>query len=188
MIAEEQTCHPSDFVILAVDDYEPFLSMIQAMLETEGFVVWTAAGGQPALDLLLAQYKKLDRVPDLILADIMMPGMDGYTLYEAVRANPYLSHVPFLFLTAKVDVESIRKGKELGIDDYLTKPCSSEDLLASVRGKLRRAQQRQTLRTQFVGDPTRSQGGRSVVILAVGIVLILLACSIGAILAMGLIK
>jgi CheY-like chemotaxis protein len=173
-------------IILAVDDYPAFLDMIEATLQTEGYEVWTATNGQDALDRLLAEYRDQNRVPDVILADIMMPVMDGYTFYEQVRGNPYLNHIPFVFLTAKAKVEDIRQGKELGADDYLCKPCTVEDLLASVRGKLERMQQQRALATQFAGERSRSQRGSNVIFLIVGVALIISACLLGAFVASGL--
>jgi DNA-binding response OmpR family regulator len=77
--------------------------------------------------------------PDLIVADIMMPHMDGYELYEATHQDERWLSIPFIFLTAKTDKEDIRLGKEMGADDYLVKPVEKEDLLAAIRGKLKRA-------------------------------------------------
>jgi len=173
-------------IIMAVDDYEPFLTMVQSTLEMEGYTVWTAQNGQQALDLLLTQFRNQDRVPDLILADIMMPVMDGYAFYEHVRGNPYLNHVPFIFLTAKIDDGDVRRGKEMGVDDYLLKPCEADDLLASVRGKLRRIKQRAELQTQYTGQPTKRAEGSTVVFLVIGLVLIVVACVIGSLIANGL--
>jgi DNA-binding response OmpR family regulator len=68
----------------------------------------------------------------------MMPDMNGYQFYLRVRQNPAWLHIPFLFLTAKGQSEDIRYAKEMGIDDYLTKPIEAEDLVAAVRGKLHR--------------------------------------------------
>lgn len=167
-------------VILVVDDYAPFLDMVQATLEQEGYQIWTALGGEQALNLLLDHYHQLDRIPDLIISDIMMPGMDGYVFYDQVRENPFLNHIPFIFLTAKRQDEDIRQGKELGVDDYLCKPCTDKDLLAAVRGKLRRIEQRRQLDAQFAGDPSSPQEGKSIVVLVIGIVLILGACVLGA--------
>jgi DNA-binding response OmpR family regulator len=70
-----------------------------------------------------------------------MPRLNGYQLYERVRENPQWVAIPFLFLTARAMDSDIRYGKELGVDDYLTKPIQPEDLLAAVQGRLRRAQQ-----------------------------------------------
>ena len=104
----------------------------------------------------------------------MMPIMDGYVFYERVRANPYLNHIPFVFLTAKSSDVDIRYGRELGADDYLTKPFSPDVLLASVRGKLRRAEQQQALAQQFAGDPDKPAGVVVLVTLAVVIIIAIL--------------
>jgi len=173
-------------IILAVDDYPAFLDMIETTLQAEGYHVWTATNGQDALDRLLVEYRQQDLVPDLILADIMMPVMDGYTFYEHVRGNPYLNHIPFIFLTAKAKAEDIRQGKELGADDYLCKPCSVDDLLASVRGKLQRIRQQRELTTQIVGDSGRPRKATSLVFLIVGVVLVLAACMLGVFVVSGL--
>lgn len=170
-------------VILAVDDYTPFLDMIQATLEQEGYQVWAASGSEQALDLLLDRYHKLDRVPDLIISDIMMPDTDGYKFFDQVRENPYLNHIPFIFLTAKGQGDDIRRGKELGADDYLCKPCADVDLLAAVRGKLRRIEQHRRLRAQVAGIASEPRGGQNVVVLVIGIALLLGACVLGAFIA-----
>lgn len=121
--------------ILVVDDHPEIRESLELVLETEGYHVLLAGDGQEALD-------QLDRHRvDLILADIAMPRMNGYQLYERVRENPRWLTVPFLFLTARAMDSDIRYGKELGVDDYLTKPIQPEDLLATVAGRLRRAEQ-----------------------------------------------
>jgi signal transduction histidine kinase len=81
-----------------------------------------------------------DTLPDLILADIMMPRMDGYTLYEKIRARLEWVTIPFVFLTAKSEREDKLKGKKLGAEDYITKPFDAEELIVSVRSRLGRAQ------------------------------------------------
>lgn len=131
-------------IIMVVDDQPDLVDGVKLILEVEGYDVWTAANGQHALDKLESTFMRRNEqdgsraLPDLILADIMMPVMDGYTLFERVKANPYLQKIPFIFLTAKVDDVDIRKGKELGVDDYLTKPAQPDDLLSTIRGKLKR--------------------------------------------------
>ncbi len=125
----------SKATILVVDDEPDLLENIELMLEAEGYGVITAGDGLEALVLLQTQ------PVNLILADIAMPHMNGYQLYERVRANPQWTTIPFVFLTARKLDSDIRYGKELGVDDYLVKPFRAWDLLAIVRGKLHRAQQ-----------------------------------------------
>jgi DNA-binding response OmpR family regulator len=121
--------------ILVVDDQPEILENLALVLEAEGFRVLTAVDGNEALVVLES------RPVDLILADIAMPGLNGYQLYQRVRENPQWVAIPFLFLTARAMDSDIRYGKELGVDDYLTKPIQPEDVLAAVNGRLRRAQQ-----------------------------------------------
>jgi DNA-binding response OmpR family regulator len=121
--------------ILVVDDQPDVLDSIGLVLEAAGYRVLTASDGVEALDVLEPQ------PVDLILADIAMPRMNGYQLYERVRENPQWVAIPFVFLTARALDSDIRYGKGLGVDDYLTKPIQPEDLLAAVQGRLLRAQQ-----------------------------------------------
>jgi signal transduction histidine kinase len=119
--------------VLVVEDHEPLLTAIKGVLESEGYAVLIAADGEQGLQVMEGA------TPDLIVADIMMPKMDGYTFYEQVRANPEWVHIPFIFLTAKAEREDILKGKALGAEDYLTKPFDPEELLVAVRSRLARA-------------------------------------------------
>ncbi len=118
--------------ILIVDDQPELLSGLQLTLEAAGYGVVVAEDGHIALE-------KLRGEPiDLILADIAMPEMNGYQLYEHVRADARLVRIPFIFLTARALASDVRYAKTLGVDDYLTKPVKPEDLLAAVEGRLRR--------------------------------------------------
>jgi len=121
--------------ILVIDDEPVLRNNVKQILEEAGYKVLTAGDGMEALDVLQAQ------PVDLILADVAMPRMNGYELYERVRKNPHWVKLPFIFLTARTMDSDIRYGKQLGVDDYLVKPFQLEDLLAAVQGKLRRAQQ-----------------------------------------------
>lgn len=120
--------------ILVVEDHKPMLAAIQTILEEEGYTVFTASDGVEALQVM-AKNK-----PDLIVADIMMPRMDGYTLYETVRARPEWVLIPFIFLTAKSEQKAVLKGKKLGAEDYITKPFDPEELTVAIRARLTRAQ------------------------------------------------
>ena len=118
--------------ILLVEDEEVIRESVAEILELNGFLVQTASDGLQALSLLE------NEIPDLILADIMMPQMNGYQLYQRVRSNPAWVWIPFIFLSAKGAGEDVRFGKELGADDYLRKPIDAEDLISAVIGRLRR--------------------------------------------------
>jgi two-component system OmpR family response regulator len=131
----ESTAMKSTPSILVVDDEPDLLDIISLALEHEGFDILVARSGVEALTMLESQ------AVDLILADIAMPDMNGYQLYERVRQNLNWGAIPFIFLTGREMDSDIRYGKELGVDDYLTKPISAADLLAVVRGKIRRSQQ-----------------------------------------------
>ncbi len=173
-------------LILVVDDNPEYLNGIKMTLEMEGFKVMTAKNGQQALDRLhslpIGQTQvnpEAKRLPDLILADIMMPTMDGYELYNRIRAHPYTNHIPFIFLTAKSGDEDVRLGKELGAEDYLSKLASTEDMLASIRGKLNRAAQRREVMTEFHDEMGQSGNIGGIILLVVIILLIVLAFYLG---------
>ncbi|HDD25133.1 MAG TPA: hybrid sensor histidine kinase/response regulator [Chloroflexi bacterium] len=121
--------------ILVVDDHEPLLMAIRGIMETAGdYQIFTATDGIEAL-------KVMDEIrPDLIIADIMMPRMDGFALYKAIRAREEWVSIPFIFLTAKAERADRLRGKELGAEDYLTKPFDPDELLIAVRSRLQRAQ------------------------------------------------
>ncbi len=139
---------PTSARIMIVDDNPEFLNGLALTLEMENYTVISAPDGTRALEMLeraLSEGNGASQLPDLILTDIMMPGMDGYAFYERVRANPYTNHIPIIFLTAKDSSDDIQYGKSLGSEDYLTKLASTEEILASVRGKLTRIQQRREL-------------------------------------------
>lgn len=121
------------------------LDGIRDILEMADYRVVTALDGQEALKWME------QNEPDLIVSDIMMPRMDGYQLFSAVRANPQWVSVPFIFLTAKDQRTDVRLGKQLGADDYLTKPFEPEDLLVAVEAKLERAAALQAVTEAEVG-------------------------------------
>ncbi len=119
--------------ILVVEDYEPLLVGIQDILETEGYTVFTATDGRKALQMME------QACPGLIVADIMMPAMDGYALFEAVRAKPEWTLIPIVFLTSKAEKEDLLRGKKLGVDGYITKPFDPDKLLTMVHTLLTRS-------------------------------------------------
>ena len=192
MNAPESNGNDYKALIMMVDDNPEFISGIETVLEMEGYKVWTAVQGQDALDQLQNVFlgegiddPEIDRLPDLILADIMMPVMDGYDFYEKTRGNPYLNSIPFIFLTAKSSDVDVRRGKALGSDDYLSKLCSPEDLLASVGGKLKRVEQQRGLAAQFTGETDKPAAGGVMILVAVVIIVGAIAFCVGAGVAIG---
>ncbi|UCD99613.1 MAG: response regulator [Chloroflexota bacterium] len=121
--------------ILLVEDSEVLRQGLKSLLEQEDYLVLTGGNGKEALEKMHA------KTPDLILADILMPEMDGYELFEAVRSKPEWISIPFIFLTARRERKHILAGKRLGAEDYLLKPISPDDLLTAIRSRLGRSQQ-----------------------------------------------
>jgi putative two-component system response regulator len=121
--------------ILLVEDSDVLRQGLKSLLEQENYQVITGVNGKEALE------KMELKTPDLILADILMPEMDGYALFEAVRNKPQWISIPFIFLTARRERRHILAGKRLGAEDYLLKPISPEDLLTAIRARLGRSQQ-----------------------------------------------
>jgi DNA-binding response OmpR family regulator len=139
--------------ILVVDDELQLLDLIGRALQRAGYCVLTARDGLDALDILEVQ------AVDLIIADIVMPRMNGYQLHERLVQHPRWVSIPLLFLSARAQDSDIRYGKELGVDDYLTKPFNIQDLLAAVRGRLRRAQQLAGAPAILTPFPSPTRGG-----------------------------
>ncbi len=137
--------------IVAADDDPQLLRLMTRNLEFEGYEVISVSDGQQALEQIEAQ------VPDLVLLDVMMPKMDGFSVCYRVRE---FSSVPIILVTARGQDQDKVRGLDLGADDYLTKPFSVDELLARVRAVLRRAhftatEQAQTLRTTIsIGELT----------------------------------
>jgi DNA-binding response OmpR family regulator len=119
--------------ILIVEDEPGVVVAIQFLMEQQGHNVLVAKRGEDALDMIY-KYK-----PDLVLLDIMLPGISGWEVCEIVRLNPDFRDVKILFLTARGDEAEITKGLALGADAYITKPFSNDQLVASVNAILENA-------------------------------------------------
>lgn len=119
-------------VILVVDDEEPIQELLRFNLEKEGYTVLTAYDGPDALKTIE------EKRPDLVVLDVMLPGMDGLEVCSQLRQNPKFRDLPVIMLTAKVEEIDKILGLELGADDYLTKPFSPRELLARIKARLRR--------------------------------------------------
>lgn len=128
--------------ILVVDDEQDLLDLIEYNLKKEGFGVLTSDSGEKGIDLAR------NLRPDLILLDIMMPGMDGTEVCRIIKSDAELKNIPVVFLTARGDEQSEIKGLDLGADDYLFKPISTSKLISRIKAILRRSQpgqQKQTI-------------------------------------------
>ena len=117
--------------LLLVDDDPNLILLVQDYLEFQGYKVKTANNGREALKVLENYY------PDLIICDVMMPEMDGYTLIENLRDDPNLCWLPVIFLSAKGQSEDRIKGLQKGADVYLIKPFEPEELVAQVESSLK---------------------------------------------------
>ncbi|MCH8189337.1 MAG: response regulator, partial [Proteobacteria bacterium] len=117
--------------ILVVDDQPLNVKLLEAKLTAEYYNVVTAAGGVEALE------KASDVCPDLILLDVMMPGMDGYEVCQRLKGDPELNHIPVVMVTALDAVADRIRGIDAGADDFLTKPINDVALFARVRSLLR---------------------------------------------------
>jgi two-component system sensor histidine kinase/response regulator len=112
--------------ILVIEDEESIRENILDLLEAENFEGIGAINGKVGIKLANEQ------IPDLILCDMMMPEVDGHGVLKALRSEPLTATIPFIFLTAKADKSDIRTGMELGADDYITKPCTPQELLKAI--------------------------------------------------------
>lgn len=116
--------------ILAVDDTQDNLILVEAILDSEGYEIDLASDGIKALQQIEQS------PPDLILLDVMMPGMDGYEVTRRIRKNPAISYIPILLITA-FHQSSVVEGLDAGADDFIRKPFDTDELLARVRSLLR---------------------------------------------------
>ncbi len=120
--------------ILLIEDNEAMRENTAEMLELAHYEVVTAENGKVGVELAKRE------APDLIICDIMMPELDGYGVLYYLSKDPVTASIPFIFLSAKAEASDVRKGMNMGADDYLTKPFEEMDLLSAVEGRLRRSE------------------------------------------------
>lgn len=120
--------------IVIIEDDLSILQTTQDLLEMEGYKVYTANNGKDGLSLVV------EIIPDLVICDIMMPGLTGYEVLTNLNNEEVTAVIPFIFLTAKVERENIRMGMELGADDYITKPFKVSELLRAVETRLKKSE------------------------------------------------
>lgn len=132
--------------ILVIEDELILRDEIVEWLTLEGYAALSASDGRAGIEAAL-QY-----VPDLIICDILMPQSDGYDVLLEIRANPATLTIPFIFLTAKAAQDDIRKGMDLGADDYITKPFTRLTLLHAIEARLTKKQQQTQLHQQAIAQ------------------------------------
>ncbi|AUC81152.1 response regulator [Lacinutrix sp. Bg11-31] len=120
--------------LLLIEDDLALRENTAELLELSNYKVLTAANGKLGIEQANLH------IPDLIVCDIMMPETDGYGVLEAVSNNEKTKHIPFIFLSAKTEHKEIRRGMDLGADDYLTKPFEEEELVSAIESRLAKSQ------------------------------------------------
>ncbi len=143
--------------ILLVDDQLEQIYYLKIALELEGFHVFSARNGIDALEIMK------NHPIDLVISDVAMPHMNGYQLHQRIRRNQHWVHIPFVMMSGRDMDSDIRFGKELGVDEYLTKPVDIDDMLAVVRGRLKRARQLATATGSASPAVTRFEKGGLVI-------------------------
>ena len=122
--------NPAEFKSLVVDDVQTNVLLLKALLGKEGYGILVANNGQEALEVIRNEN------PDLILLDVMMPGMDGFEVAERLKSEEFRCEIPIIFLTALDDTQSIVNGFKLGVGDFISKPFRKEELMVRIKHQL----------------------------------------------------
>lgn len=119
--------------VLIAEDEETIVESLSFLMEKEGYDVSVATDGRTAISMIARD------IPDMVLLDVMMPVCDGFEVVRAARNDPNTRQMPIMMLTAKTREVDRRKGLELGVDDFVTKPFSTRDVVSRVKALLERA-------------------------------------------------
>jgi DNA-binding NarL/FixJ family response regulator len=141
--------------ILVIEDEPEMRRNITSLLRYYDYQPVAAENGRAGVELARREN------PDLILCDVMMPELDGYSVLQALQTDPLLAPIPFIFLTAKGEKDDLRSGMNLGADDYLTKPVANSDLIRAIETRLHRSKQqaKREFRPDFSSsEPLRQLG------------------------------
>ena len=122
--------NPAEFKLLVVDDVQTNVLLLKALLGKEGYGILVANNGQESLEVIRNEN------PDLILLDVMMPGMDGFEVAERLKSEEFRCEIPIIFLTALDDTQSIVNGFKLGVGDFISKPFRKEELMVRIKHQL----------------------------------------------------
>lgn len=134
--------------ILLIEDDRALRENTKELLELSGYSVMTAPNGKTGIQVAK------ENMPDIIICDIMMPVIDGYGVLENLSSDEKTKQIPFIFLSAKTEHKEIRKGMDLGADDYLTKPFEEEDLISAIESRLAKAE----LLNRMLGKTSNNHG------------------------------
>lgn len=118
--------------ILVIDDDENVLDTTSTWLELKGYQVFSATDGTQGVKVAF------NEIPDLVLCDITMPDLDGYQVFEILQNNEKTVHIPFIFLSAKSEKADLRKGMQMGADDYITKPFAIDEVLKAIETRIKK--------------------------------------------------
>ena len=121
-------------IVFLIEDDKALVQNLKIFLEMNDFTFFSASNGREGLETL----SNLEKQPDLIISDILMPEMDGYDLYMKVSENSEWSRIPFFFLSGKAEADDVRFGKLLGVNDYITKPFKSKELLRRIEETIKK--------------------------------------------------
>lgn len=134
--------------ILIIEDDSALRENTAELLELSGYSTYTASNGRIGIEVAK------QKLPDLIVCDIMMPEVDGYGVLEAISLEATTTHIPFIFLSAKTERQEIRRGMDLGADDYLTKPFEEDELLNAIMSRLAKVE----IRAQQMEASSKKKG------------------------------
>ncbi|MBC8757054.1 response regulator [Kordia sp. YSTF-M3] len=119
--------------VVLIEDDTILRENIAELLELSGYAVTTAPNGKIGVETAI------QTLPDIIICDIMMPELDGYGVLEILAQNDITKYIPFIFLSAKTERQDVRRGMDLGADDYITKPFSEEELISAIESRIAKA-------------------------------------------------
>lgn len=119
--------------VVVIEDDTVLRENIAELLELSGYEVTTAPNGKIGMQTII------QTLPHIIVCDIMMPELDGYGVLEALTKNEATKYIPFIFLSAKTERQDVRRGMDLGADDYITKPFSEEELISAIESRIAKA-------------------------------------------------
>ncbi len=141
--------------VLIIEDNNDIRENVIEILELADYTVYAANNGKDGVDLAIKN------IPDIILCDIMMPELDGYGVLYMLNKKPETAAIPFIFLTAKAERVDLRKGMEMGADDYLTKPFDDMDLLNAIESRLKKKELQQNFYSKSLDRLTTLIGKNS---------------------------